>query len=361
MRQKLRTIHWGLGPTGLEALRFVSEFRELEIAALIDSSPVMVGRDLADLVGLDRNTGLTVGYDAEAALQMSSADVLLYATDAGIAMAYPHVVQAINAGTHVISNCPDLAFPWVRHPELSTRLDQLARDAGVRVLGTGVVPGFITDTFPLFLTTACQQVKSIRVTRVVDAATSPLDYRNRFGFGLSLTGFQKSAGEGAIGQMGLRESVFMIGDTLGWRLGEITETIEPIAAKERVRTAFFSLEKGEIAGLHQKTEGMMAGRPVICIDLEVSLGARNPRDEIAIDATPPINVTIPGGIPEGPATAAVMVNCLATIARGRGAGLLSMRDMPIAPYRNPQLPLSDEQPPAPKPTRAHPTAAADPD
>jgi 4-hydroxy-tetrahydrodipicolinate reductase len=184
----------------------------------------------------------------------------------------------------------------------------------------------------------------VRVTRVVDAATRPLDYRQKFGFGLSPAGFKKSAGDGAIGQLGLRESLFMIGDTLGWRLEEIVETIEPVVAKRRVRTAFFSLGKHEVIGLRQKAEGFVSGRSVICLDLEVSLGARNPRDEIAIDASPPISVTIPGGIEEGAATAAVMVNCLTTIAHGNGVGLLSMRDMPIAPYRNPQIRLSEDQP-----------------
>ena len=344
MNHKLRTIHWGLGVVGSEALRFVLEAPDFEAAAVIDSNPTKVGRDAGELLGLSRNAGVSVSYDAEATFRQSPADVVLYATDSGLATAYPHIVQAIKAGTHVISNCADLAFPWVHHPDLSKRLDELSREAGVGILGTGVVPGFVTDTFPLFLTTVCQQVKAVRVTRVVDAATRPLDYRHKFGFGLSPAGFKKSAADGAIGQLGLRESLFMIGDTLGWRLEEIVETIEPVTAKGRVRTAFFSLGKHEVLGLRQKAEGFVGGRSVICLDLEVSLGARNPRDEIAIDASPPISVTIPGGIEEGAATAAVMVNCLSTIAHGNGVGLLSMRDMPIAPHRNPQRRLSEDQP-----------------
>ena len=46
-------------------------------------------------------------------------------------------------------------------PDLSQRLDRRAKETGVRVLGTGVNPGFVMDLLPLMMLTVCQQVKSV--------------------------------------------------------------------------------------------------------------------------------------------------------------------------------------------------------
>lgn len=339
---KIRTIHYGLGGAGTEVVRLLLDRRDVEIVGAIDPHPARAGKDVGEVLGLGRNLDIAVAYDPETVLGVVEADVVLHTTESGLTAAYQQVLHAVDTGKNVISDCEELTFPWVRYPELSERLDERARRSGVCILGAAVDPGFVMDTIPILLTTACQQIKSVKVTRIVDAAPNCLNARTKFGIGLSRDGFQQAANGGSIGYMGLRESVYMIADSLGWRLDDIVETVEPVIAAEHIKTAYFAVEKTYVSGLTQKATGFLGGREAVRLELEVSLGVKAAHDEIVIDGHPPIHVTIPGGIQGEPATAAVMVNCLPTIAYGNPLGLLSMRDMPIAPYRLPRVPAVEE-------------------
>ena len=107
-------------------------------------------------------------------------------------------------------------------------------------------------------------------------------------------------------------------------------------AQERRKTEYLSAERGYAAGLRQSARGVIAGREVIRLDLEMSVGAKDPRDSIEIEGRPPIKVQIPGGIQGDLATAAIMASCVPAVARSRMVGLLSMRDMPVVPYFRPR-------------------------
>lgn len=80
----------------------------------------------------------------------------------------------------------------------------------------------------------------------------------------------------------------------------------------------------------------MGGSEVIRLDLEMSLGPREPRDAIEIDASPPLRMLIPGGIQGDSAAAAIVANCIPAIAQSRQVGLLTMRDFPMLPYYRPR-------------------------
>jgi 4-hydroxy-tetrahydrodipicolinate reductase len=66
---------------------------------------------------------------------------------------------------------------------------------------------------------------------------------------------------------------------------------------------------------------------VVRLELDLHVGAEDPRDEVEIDAEPPIRVVVPGGIPGESATASAVVYA----ARAVGAlspGLATVLDLP---------------------------------
>jgi 4-hydroxy-tetrahydrodipicolinate reductase len=335
-QERIRTIHYGVGAIGAEVVRLCLNRPEVEIVGAIDAHPAKAGRDLGEAVGANRTLGIPVVYEAEPLLRDVYADVVIHSTGSSLTTVYPQLLSIIAAEKSVISSCEELSFPWVRQPEISRRLDRRARETGVRVLGTGVNPGFVMDFLPLVLATACQEVRSIHVQRIVDVSTRRMQLQRKVGVGLSLEGFQRGAGEGSIGHVGLRESLIMIADTMGWRLDDVHETIEPVIARSRVATEFFAAERGYVIGLRQTVRSLSAGREVVRLDLEMSAGARNPRDVIRIEGVPPITVEVPGGLQGDQATAAIMTNCIPAVTRSRAVGLLSMRDMPVIPYLRPR-------------------------
>jgi 4-hydroxy-tetrahydrodipicolinate reductase len=335
---RIRTIHYGIGAIGSEIVRAVLNNPEFEIVGAIDAHPSKAGRDLGEAAGLGRMIGVPVSYEAEPILTDVYADVVIHTTGSSMMEVYPQLMPIVSAEKSVISTCEELSFPWVRYPELSQKLDRRARETGVRVLGTGINPGFVMDLLPLFMLTATQGVKSIEVERVVDVSTRRIQLQRKVGVGLSVKAFQQAAGSGGLGHVGLRESLFMIADTLGWKLEDVRETIEPVVAKDKKNTEFFSVDRGYAAGLKQSVTGMLNGRAAIRLDLEMALGARDPHDSVSIEGNPPVKVVIPGGIPGDIATAAVVVNCIPAIARSRPTGLLTMRDLPLLPYFRARVP-----------------------
>ncbi len=335
-QDKIRTIHYGIGAIGSEVVRAVLNNPNIEIVAAIDAHPSKSGRDLGEAADIGHTLGVPVQYDVEPVLRDTFADVIVHATGSSLTEVYPQILDVLAAEKSVISTCEELAFPWVRYPEISNKLDRRARESGVRVLGTGVNPGFVMDLLPLVMLTVCQGVKAIRVERIVDVSQRRIQLQRKAGVSLSPQGFQRGATDGAIGHVGLRESVFMISDTLGWHLDDVIETLEPVVARERKKTEFYSVEKGYALGLRQSARGIMGGNEVIRLDLEMSLGAREPRDAIEIDGKPPVRMVIPGGIQGDGATAAIVANCIPGIAESRQVGLITMRDFPLLPYYRPR-------------------------
>ena len=79
--------------------------------------------------------------------------------------------ELLRRGCNVISTCEELSWPWLRHPVLAQELQELAVRHRASIVGTGVNPGFLMDALPVAVTTACHEVRSIRVERIQDAST----------------------------------------------------------------------------------------------------------------------------------------------------------------------------------------------
>jgi len=331
MQEKFRTIHYGIGAIGSEVLKVALQRQDIQVVGAIDTHPAKAGRELGEVLGLGRNLGITVSYDAESLLREISADVVVQATNSHLMSAYPQLAQAVAGEKNVISSCEELSYPWVGQGELARKLDRRAKEIGVTVLGAGVNPGFVMDVLPLVLTSPCQEVRSMTITRVVDTSTRRLQLQIKTGTGLSPTEFRFRVSDGSIGHVGIKESLFMIAETMGWQLDEVKESIEPVLANRRWETDAFIVEKGRVAGMRQTAVATAGNREVIRLELQMSLGAEQPRDSIVIDGKPPINLTIAGGIQGDQATAAIMVNLIPAVVRAR-PGLLTMRDLPFIPW-----------------------------
>ncbi len=330
MPERFRTIHYGIGAIGAEVLKLALQRQDIQVVGAIDTHPHKAGRELGEVLGLGRNLGITVSYDAEIFLRNTAADIVVQCTSSHLISVYPQLLQAISSDKNIISSCEELSYPWSGNAELAPKLDRRAKEAGVSILGVGVNPGFVMDVLPLVLTSVCQEVRSVSVTRVVDTATRRPQLQAKTGAGLSPAEFRFRVSDGAVGHVGLRESLFMIAETMGWQMDQVKETTEPVLATRRWETGAYLVEKGRVAGLQQTAVGLMAGREVVKLNLQMSMGAEDPRDVIVIDGKPPINLKIRGGVQGDQATAAMMTNLIPTVVRAR-PGLLSMRDVPLIP------------------------------
>lgn len=329
MTDELKAVQYGCGPIGSRIVQ-VAVDRGMSFVGAIDIDPAKVGVDLGTVVGLDRELGVTVSDDADDALAREP-DVVFHSTASSLDVVRPQLEAAMAAGADVVSTTEELSYPWRRNPETATAIDEAAKKHGRSCLGTGINPGFAMDTMAAVLSTPCQRVDSIRVERVQDAATRRKPLQEKIGAGVDLDTFKSDVASEA-GHVGLPESVGLLADALGWDVATVTEEIEPAVAEETVRSDYFTVDPGEVLGIHQVAEGTLAdGTAVIELDLSMYLGASNPADTVEIAGEPDLQVVVDGGMHGDVTTPAVILNVVPRVRDGP-PGLLTMADIETPAY-----------------------------
>jgi 4-hydroxy-tetrahydrodipicolinate reductase len=184
------------------------------------------------------------------------------------------------------------------------------------------------DKLVVTLAAVSQRIEHAKALRIVDASKRRLPLQKKIGAGMSVDEFRAQVAAGVIKHVGLPESVAMVADSLNLPVEEITETIEPMVAKERVQTEFLSVEAGQAAGVHQIARGVGDGKELVYLELQMYVGAKDSSDTVTLTGHPNISLTIPGGTHGDIATASVVVNSIPVILDAP-AGLRTARDLPI--------------------------------
>ncbi len=321
----IRVVQHGLGPIGRGVARLVASRRSLALVGGIDLDPALAGQDLGAVIGLGRQLGAPVVADIEDVLADTDMDVVLNCTSSSAAAVALQIEPIVKSGIDVISTCEELACPT--GTAAAQALDALAKAHGATVLGTGINPGFMMDTLPIILTSACQEVRHIEVQRVVNASERREPLQRKVGAGKSPVEFEQLVKAGKVRHVGMLESVVAIARALGWRLERTAETIEPIIAERAVETEYLRVEPGQVAGVHQFGRGYRDGEELITLELSMYVGAPESVDRISIEGTPTLHNEL-RGVHGDLSTAAVVVNCIPEVLAAR-PGLLTMADLAL--------------------------------
>lgn len=328
VKKKIRVIQYGVGPIGASIARLMREKQAIEIIGAIDTDPAKVGRDLGEMTGAtDAPWGVKISADAKEVLEQA-ADVVIHSTSSSLPKVMDQLLMCLEAESCIVSTCEELSFPLRTYPELSAQLDKAAKDWGVALVGTGVNPGFVMDKLVITLAAVSQRIEHAKAVRIVDGGKRRLPLQKKIGAGMSEAEFRAEVKAGVIKHVGLPESVAMIADSLNLPVDEITETIEPKIAAERVETEYLTVEAGQAAGVHQIARGTGGGKELVYLELQMYVGAKEPADTIALKGHPNISLVIPGGTHGDVATASVVVNSIPVILDAP-AGLRTARDLPI--------------------------------
>jgi len=324
---KISVAQFGLGPIGLETIKFAAGKPWVEVLGGIDNDPAKVGRDLGELTGLRRLRGLKVHGCLEDLDAIARPDVIFHTAVSNLKDAAAQIEPMARRGISVVSSCEELLFPRFRDPTLAARLDRLCRKTGARVIGTGVNPGFVMDLLPVCLTGVSRSVSGVHIQRVVDASTRRESLQRKIGCGMTPAEFRRRFNQGKVGHAGLKDSLALIAHCLRWNVTQIVESGDAVAASHEIRTAFFQVKTGETCGLHQHAEARLRGKLRLTLDLKMYLDAPNPHDAIQIEGDPPLRVVIENGVAGDQATIAALVNTASRLL-GAPPGLLLLTDLP---------------------------------
>jgi hypothetical protein len=327
--EKYKIIIFGCGVMGRKTAQDLLDRASFEIVGAVDIDPELFGKDLGEIIDRPKTLGILIEKKPDDILLRVKADAVVLTTTSHLESVAPQIIQCLEAGLNVVSTCEELSYPWKRHPELVRKIDNLAKEKGVTVVGTGINPGFLMDVLPLVLTAPCLKVQSVKVKRMMNSAKRRVPFQVKVGTGLTQEEFKEKIKNKIItGHVGLLESINMIAAGLGWELDEAVELPpEPVIDEKEITTALGEVQPGDVIGLSSIAFGKKNGKEVITLEFCANAAVEEEYDEIIIEGEPNIHQKIIGGVHGDIGTVAVTVN---TIPRAVEAppGVIVMKDLP---------------------------------
>jgi 4-hydroxy-tetrahydrodipicolinate reductase len=334
MHEPVKVVVLGTGQMGSGIARLALERPALALAGVWARRPERASLDAGQAIGLGRDLGLRVEADLARLLARVRPDVAIQATCSRVADAQGEIEACVRGGACVISIAEEMIWPRAAAPALADRLDRLARERSVAVLGTGVNPGFVLDLLVATLTGVCGRVDAIHARRVNDLSPYGPTVLAAQGVGLSPEAFRAGVAAGrVIGHVGFPQSIALLAAALGWEIERIEETREPILSSVRRETPFAAVEPGQAAGCLHTAVAWRAGKPAITLvhpqQIRPELEGVETGDAIEIAGDPPVRLAGSPEIPGGAATIALAVNAIPRVLAAT-PGLHTPLDLPVA-------------------------------
>ena len=328
MGEAARVVVFGLGPIGRAIGAAVVGKTSLRLVGAVDVAPALRGRPLSEVVP-GASSDARVAGSIDELMADARPDVVLHATGSYLDRVYPQFEELLSAGCNVITTCEEAGYATdMEKAEQLGKIDALCRCHGVRLLATGINPGFAMDVWPLVASAHLTRLDSIDVHRVVDAASRREPLQRKVGSGMTVEEFRREVHAGRLGHVGLEASARMLAKALGREVMELSGAIEPVTAEREVTSRYFRVPAGKVVGLRQDLTARLEGQVSLRLYLEMYLGAPNPRDELVLAGDHTTQVVVDGGFPGDSATAAILVNSVAP-ALSCSPGYLTMLDLPF--------------------------------
>lgn len=318
----LRVLQVGLGPLGVKIASDLVRRRLGTIEAAVD--PAHAGRTVGELVPGAGATPIVATLDAVTA----TVDIAIVSTVSDLRACAPTLVALAERGISAVSTCEELAWPWERYPAVAAELAAAAQRGKAGLLGTGVNPGFVMDAFAVAVTTACTEVRRVEIRRIQDASTRRIPFQKKIGATLSAADFARLAADGTIRHVGLGESVHMVAASLGFELDRIDESIAPVIADAPLTCGLGAIPAGAARGVHQEARAFANGREVIALVFRAAIAEPDPADRVIVDGSPPVDLTIRGGLHGDVATSAMVLNSMRSLLAAP-PGLHTMTTLPL--------------------------------
>ena len=327
----IRVLLVGLGPIGASVAKQIVARKGFQLVGAVDIDPQKVGRDAAEVIGLERALRVKVTGEIGKTIRSVKPHVAVLCTSSSLKSVVGQFEEVLKHRVPIVTTTEEAAYPSRANRRLAARLDAAARKAKVAVLGTGVNPGFTMDALPIALTAVCERVDSIEVLRVQDARVRRLPFQQKIGAGLTREQFEHRVAGRTVRHVSFTEAIQMIADAVGWSLERVTDEIEPKMAGADVASDLLSVRAGQVCGLIQRGTGYVAGEPRIRLRLEAYLGAPESYESVLIEGLPRIHSRVDGGVHGDIATASMTVNSIPAVLAAP-PGFRTMRDMRLPSF-----------------------------
>ncbi|MDR0550884.1 MAG: dihydrodipicolinate reductase [Spirochaetaceae bacterium] len=331
--KNIQVIIWGLGAMGSGMAELLLTKKGVDIVGAVGRGE-KIGKSMYDFLSVKRGSrpDVIIG-SAEDVIKEKSADVVLLCTDSFTAKAFDKIKFILERKVNVITSAEEMSYPQAQNPDLAAKIDKIAKDNGVSVLGTGINPGLIMDLLVILMTGCCYEVEHITARRVNSLSPFGPAVMEEQGIGITESAFRDMVKKGELaGHVGFSESIRMIADAIGWKVDKITQSMEPILTEFDRRSPYGFAAAGNVAGCAMKGQGYVDGKVKIDMDhpqqIEPEQAGVHTGDYVIIKGKPDVNLANTPEVPGGIGTVAMCVNMIPHIINAR-PGLKTMIDLPV--------------------------------
>lgn len=331
----VKVVIWGFGAMGSGMAKMLLKKKGVEIVGVCDMAPNKVGKSVYEVLGVEREDRpeVIIKDNIEEVLTEKCCDICLCATDSFTKNAFPKLKYSLEKKINVISTAEEMAFPYAQSPELTKELDNIAKENGVTVLGTGINPGLIMDLLVVCLTGCMIDVEHIEAKRVNSLSPFGPAVMEEQGVGLTVEAFEKGVSDGTLaGHVGFPESIQMIAKAIGWEVEKIEQQMKPIVTSVDRKSLFGFAKAGDVAGVNMTGQGYVNGEVKIDMihpqQIEPEMEGTYTGDYITIKGTPEVNMSIKPEVEGGLGTIAMCVNMIPHVINA-DPGLKTMIDLPV--------------------------------
>jgi hypothetical protein len=264
-----RIVQFSTGNVGVHALRSIIERPDLELVGVHARGHDKIGRDAADLCGLDRRTAVLATDDIDALIDLN-ADCVVYTSQAETR---PHDALAemsrfLRAGTNVVGTsfvwlvAPDQADNWLRVP-----LAQACSEGDTTLYINGIDPGFSGDTLVYTALSLTTRATAIIVQEIFDYGTyDDAEFTGvSFGFGTAPDHTPVMFSPGVLTSM-WGAQVRSLAVDLGIELDEVRERVEKWVTPAPIHCTMMTVEPGTVAAVRFAVEGVRGGEVIITME-----------------------------------------------------------------------------------------------
>lgn len=331
---KVKVIVWGFGAMGKGITEMLLEKKGIEIAGICDLNPKYVGKEFKEFIKTNsEHKKVYVTDDINSIISNEQVDVAILATDSFTAKAYEKINLMVKNGINVISTAEEMAYPYANEPTISEKINNLAKEHNVTVLGTGINPGFIMDLLVIALTGVMKDVSHIDVSRINSLSPFGPTVMEEQGVGISKEEYdRRSKNNDLAGHVGFKESIHMIAKAIGVNITKFDQQMKPIISSTYRKSKYAEVQAGNLAGIDMTAQGYVNDDLFINMShpqqIEPESVGIKTGDYIKIKGVPEVNMAITPEVEGGIGTIAMCVNMIPHVINS-SSGLKTMIDLPV--------------------------------
>ena len=190
MENKVKVVQFGTGKMAKYTMRYVYE-KDGEVVGAVDVNPAVIGKDIGEIIGCEnKNVKVTSFEDAEAMLKEVKPDICVVETMSLIKDLEDPFMLCAKLGINAISTCEEAFFPWNSNPNLTKKIDELAKQTGCTITGSGYQDIYWGQLITS-IAGSTQKITKIKGSTSYNVEDYGIALANAHGAGLTLDEFDK--------------------------------------------------------------------------------------------------------------------------------------------------------------------------